>query len=72
MVALHVMEHARDRGEVPDQPDLTRVIETLSAAIWMRVVFIGGHFDEAAIERLVSDMLLVASNPRPLGSPPRR
>lgn len=59
-VAVEVMDRAIARGEIPDQPFAARVIELLSATLWMRILVTGIPVDELGMQQLVSDAMAAA------------
>lgn len=60
MIAVEVMQRAIDRGEIPEQPFAARVIELLSATLWMRILVTGIPVDELGVKQLVSDAMAAA------------
>ncbi len=59
-VATRMVGRAVDRGEIPPQPDPKRVVETVTAAIWLRAFVTHGALDEPALRGLVDDALIIA------------
>ncbi|MDQ8046029.1 MAG: TetR/AcrR family transcriptional regulator C-terminal ligand-binding domain-containing protein [Solirubrobacteraceae bacterium] len=63
--ADRIIGRAVDRGEIPPQRDAFRVLELLGATVWMRALVTGGPLDQAVLDQLVDDVLVVARRGTP-------
>lgn len=65
-VAERIVLRAVERGEIPPQPDPKRVVETMTAAIWLRAFVTDGPLDPEAVRGLSEDALIIARHrPQP-------